>query len=199
MPEIDFFFVDNEMEALMDYALGLGFQFTPAIHYVTVPPPQFTERADILQYSPDHPLWHLTRSDYADLPFSMKRLDGGRDVGKYYIVQREGGPMIDLSWSGIRSKDNLPFVCWGNLSHYATFWFPETSEFKRVPDSLRVAFNQLATFIRAHSVASDNPVSEKTGKPWRSVRIGKEAARQWANGLRLGTEPYLRKPKMMPS
>ena len=193
MPELDFFFVDSEMDSFLEYIWARGFDLIPNRHFDKPRPVKHQSRAQVYKYL-EIPkcLFHLAREDFTKLPLEMVRLDGGADEGKYFIMQREGGPTIHLMWSGVQEFEGIRFVSFGDISYYGTFWNPQTEQFEKAPKAQRDAYRELTQYIKAHSVESENPPN------YRPVRIGKEAARQWADGLQIGWDDDIRRPKKVP-
>ena len=206
MPELEFFFVDSEMDSFLEYIWECGFDLIPNLHFSRPKPVKCKTRAQVCKYEEvATSLFFLLREDFTKLPLEMVRLDGGCDEGKYFIMQREGGPAIHLFWSGVQEYEGVRFVRGGDISHYASYWNPQTDQFEKAPQAQRDAYRELTQYIKAHSVESENPPPKHLSLPsgsvvlkYTSVRIGKEAARQWADGLQLGWDDYIRRPKKVP-
>lgn len=177
--------------------LASSFEFVPDI-FDTPQPRVYKTKEAIVDYAKQRPLWHLRHHSFSRYPLEIHRIDGGFYEGKYSVLQRSGGPTIDLSWSGVSEVGGKQFVGSGSISHYPTFWNPHTSENERAPEAQRDLYRKITKWIKAHCVSSENPISQRTGKPWPPVGIGKEAAKAWANGLHLGPPSNeSRRPKGM--
>ena len=179
-------FVDSEMEAFVEYLLLLDFVFAPN-ESDTSEPAAIKSKNEILRFvaSTEEKQWHLIHDSFSKFELDMRAIKEGRNKGKFFVMPRNGGPTIDLSWSGVRELKGKRFVREGSVSHYPTFWNPVTEENDRAPEAQRNAYKEIVKWIKAHCVPSENPV-DPNGRQWPPVWIGKEAAKAWAEGLHLG-------------
>jgi hypothetical protein len=196
VPDTTFLFVDSEMDVLLDKILSMEFALIPDLRYLTPEPLLCRDRPSVMRFAPAQYSWHLVRDDFSSTPLEWIHLDRGPDKGKYWIWPRDGGPMIDLDWSGAHTskEEGFRFVRQGHVSYYATTRNTVTGEQERAPRAQRDAYKELAAFIRSVSVES------VAHPPDQCVyRIGKEAARQWDQGLvRLGYDDNWGPPKEIP-
>ncbi len=187
MPELSYLFNDEEMEDFVTFLLGLGMSITPS-RYVMNQPPMFDRKDDVIEYvrEKDEALWHLSREDFTKFPLEQEYIKAGHYQGNFSIVQRIGGSTIDLSWAGDRVSGGVKFIREGCVDFYPTFFDPRTREKIRAPDEQRTAYQQITRWVRDHSVPSKLLISDRTGRLWPSIRIGKKAAIAWTKGVYLG-------------
>jgi hypothetical protein len=199
MPQVDFFFSDDEMIAFASHLVGLGFQFVPDSYYDNPDSVRLDNLEDIRHWSSTEPKFFLLRGDITQGPLVWWRLSGGPNDGKYYVAQRYGGATMDLFWSGVQELDGRHFIRPGNLAYYGAFIDPETSCEIRAPKVLRQAYRQLKMWIDSNSIESENPPG-LNGRPLRPVRIGRQAAEEWKKGMPLGPpEDQSRRPRVVAS
>jgi len=194
MAQIAFYFSDREMRDLVAYALSRGFRFIPNLDYPRRTYEILHDVDAIVQCrrTERRLLWFLIRDDYSKwMPLPMHLRGGTQD--KYCIDQKQGGPTIDLCWSGDWVyEDGKRIVIPGGISFYARFWNPLLKIEERATDEVRSAYSDLAKWVKSHSIRSDQP------KGQIGAWIGPEAAKAWKRGVQLGHPPFLRKPKFVP-
>lgn len=187
MPQLDYVFVDSEMAELVGFLLEEGFGFMPDFQYEE-PRPRILESAEeILHYMLDEPKWFLCHESFTAYPLKMSAGLSG-SAGPFSIVQRNGGPLIDLWRSGVRTHQGIEFAGRGHIAHYPSFWYEPAEDMIRAPDAQRAAYKRICQFITKHSV----PGKAVVGR--RRVRIGKQAAAAWREGLQLGWQDLMVRP-----
>lgn len=70
---------------------------------------------------------------------------------KYYIVQRNGGPTIDLFQTGLVEVEGKPALGSGSISYYPTFWNTLTEENQKPPKALAKFYRHIVSRIKANS------------------------------------------------
>lgn len=188
MPDLDYVFVDSEMEEFVEYLLGEGFRFIPNLKFEEPEPWELNSLGEILGYMENEPFWFLAHPSFTKLPLEMHRFAGDPN-GPFSVTQRSGGPTIHFACSGIRVYKGVRFVRMGHIDHYPSFWNHETGEMEKAPEAQRQAFQRILRYIKACSV-----VSETVGR--RRAWIGRRAAEEWSRGLQLGWKGTIR-PKRM--
>ncbi len=195
MAQINFFFADSEMHRLVEYLVGERYGLVPNLKYAQRKYETYCDAEKSVRCRREQKplLWFLIRDDYSRfLPLPMDRLQGGVNDGKYWILQKEDGPTIDLSWSGEYRSENKLIIIPGSLSHHASFWNTYAQVELRTSDELRSAYAELVKWIKSNSIRSEQPKGELGA--W----IGPEAAKAWKRGAQLGHPPFLRRPKFVP-
>lgn len=85
---------------------------------------------------------------YERCPLRMFRIEGGHYDGKYSVMQRTGGPTIDLLSSVQYRKDDIDFISDGMLGYHRTYRNTLTDDIEEVPDELVTLFNLVSKEIK---------------------------------------------------
>jgi hypothetical protein len=173
MPEIGIILAKREEISLIEHVFSQGSYLVPDLHY---PNPEYVKIRsvdDFLHYRQETRLYFMLHENYAISPLEMRQIE--KDGKKsYFIMQRNGGPSIDLFMTAEFVVDDTTKVAPGFVAYYPTFWNTITHQNQKVPSHLLDAHGEIRKYIR--SIAASN----KLGK--RSYWIGREMSRALDDG-----------------
>lgn len=163
MPQIDFYFSEDDFAKLTETIFARGMVAVPNCNYLTSNYTNLTSLKEFEGATKSCRQFFLTHQAFSFCPLEVRGTVGNDGKEFYYIMPRNGGPTIDLFWAG---ADTLHIKV-GFLSHYPTYWNPAEETNLRAPKPLIQEYGKLAAFIRKHS--------EKISGPKRSVYLGPHA------------------------
>ena len=119
---------------------------------------------------------------YDESPLRLRMVMGGHDAGKYYVMQRVGGPVINLLTSVQYRKDDVDWVSGGGLSYYPTYENTITGEMEQAPDALVKQYNSIVSHLKKMSKSI-------TGQSGRKYLIGPHTYQLIEDGeMKLGVQ-----------
>ena len=155
MPQIDFFFDEDDETVFLTYLVGKGFWFVSNRLYLE---PQYEEFSDVRRY---HEIKETTKKslfilhkDFVTCPLEMRQLKKGTAEGKYYIMPRNGGPAFDYLCPGTYFDHGCRVIAPGILGYYETYWNTKLNRNENTPKSQKEAFKMMKSFIKSNSVPS---------------------------------------------
>jgi hypothetical protein len=122
-------------------------------------------------------LFFLLADSFYRVPLEIRCYSSGPKLGKFYIVQKNGGPAITLLCLPPLEQEGQRLLPPGMVSYYSTYLNPDTGQNQTAPAELVAFFGDLCREIKANGQAV------KMGP--RTLWLGRHAEAQMAKGLRL--------------
>jgi hypothetical protein len=181
MPEISMFLDRDDEHSLIQFILTQGGRLVGDLQ----PSPDYKSIADCDTFSTVRStgrLFFVLFDSFEESPLRLKRINDGCNSGKYYVMQRVGGPVINLLVSALYRKDNLDWVSGGGLSYYSTYENTITGEMEKPPEALVEQFKFIVSYLKERSKSI-------VGQSGRKYLIGPHTYQSILEGkLKLGVE-----------
>ena len=175
MAQCDLFLTRADESPLVDYVLSTGGCFVSAVHYDKPSYPEIRSKDTYATFREMKPFFYILHPSFLRTDLEIRRLHEDDPSRGYFIMQRNGGPAIHLVCPGEYTEGAQAFIAPGFLSHYPTFWNPETGMNEKVPGTLRAYYKDLLKFIKK-GAKKTNP---------RDFWVGRHAQKLVADGARL--------------
>jgi hypothetical protein len=151
VPQIDFAIGENEESPLVELILGSGLHFVPDKPYRTANPVIWRDLASVERALRTQRSYFLILPGVSG-PFEMWQCDGGVYEGKYFIMQRNGGPYLDILFPIFsRAADGQHQFAAGFIGYYKTYWDPGTSTNLPIPKELLDRYRYFCKEIRSRT------------------------------------------------
>ena len=148
MPQTDLLFSRAEHDELVRFILEQG-AWLVASHLKTAEVQRirdlgaYRSHADAMEK-----LFHIQHRDYEQAPLEVSRVRSADGEEVFYVVQRTGGPTVDLLGPYEFEEDGIPRVAGGFISYYPTFWNPLTQSNEPAPVEQKVFYRTLVKHIK---------------------------------------------------
>jgi hypothetical protein len=175
MPQSDLLFSRAEHEDLVRFVLEQGAWLVPS--RLTSPnPTQITGIGSYRNYvDRAERLFHIQHQEFTRAPLEVRHVRSAEGQDIYYVMQRSGGPTVDLLGPYNLEEGGRARVGGGFISHYPTFWNPITQLNEQAPVEQKAFYGRLVKYIKCHAVRT------KAGK--RTYWTGLSTAAGLRNGL----------------
>lgn len=151
MPELGILLTPAEENALVSHCLSLGAVLIPDIEYHSDRYVEVANNKMFCHYRDITRLFYVVHGSYIVRPLEMRMLHkDGRDT--WYIVQRNGGPSIDLFLTASSSENSGKRVIPGFVAYHKTFWNADASENQEPPLSLIRFYSEIKSAIQAKAI-----------------------------------------------
>jgi hypothetical protein len=151
MPQIDFFLCQEDERWLVDQCVCLGLQFIPDLNYGSRDYEVLASSDEVLAARGATRLFHLSMPGVSQPP-EMRQIDSGQKAGQWFILQRNGGPLIQLFFPTFSRTEVGDQIAAGFLGYHKTYWDLQVQENRATPTSLIGAYRHLAKKIRAKAM-----------------------------------------------
>src|SRR5262245_25592270 len=151
MPELDFFLLGTEESRLVAKAIERGLITVP---YGPYEAPEYEEIRDVdsfLESRKANRLFFLVSSAYSSSPLEMRRIKKGPNQGLFYIMQRTGGPTIDILFCTVSDRVGVPQIAPGMIGYHKTYWDERRGEDVSAPKAMVDEYNLLKREIKRGS------------------------------------------------
>jgi hypothetical protein len=151
MPEITFFFSESELEQLVATILDKGCRFVPTN---TTGGPAYEQLADtssIATARTRERLFHIIHPSYQVCPLRLSPVQRPGEPTRYYVVQKEGGPTINLFFGGTIAENAQVRITDNFLSYHSSFWNFNTGRNEKPTRALIDYYKHFARFIKSNS------------------------------------------------
>lgn len=148
MPEIGFFVSAEDEACLVSQVFAMGGRAVPAVPYLE---PTVTLLTDFPAYSSfrgQTNLFFLEFDNFLECPLEMRRVDSGVNAGRYFVLQRNGGPVIDLFVPKEYPTEKGMVLPAGSLGYYPTYWNAAAGSNRPVPAALKTTFAELRRHLQ---------------------------------------------------
>jgi hypothetical protein len=185
MPEIDFFSDDRDENTLVQFIMDQGFYFVPDVSYDF---PDYNQFRDWDSYQANRlstPRFYLLHRDVPVSPLLMHQIRQGWRAGKYALLDREGGPVLDLCCGNAYEKNGFRWLPTCSLSYHPTYVNSDTGQFEKTPKKLRSKYRDIANYIKQHGTMIEQKC---IGGGTRSYWIMEHARNALRQGSKLGVK-----------
>jgi hypothetical protein len=182
---MDLFVSEQDLESLAGVVLSNEGLLVPDMRYSA---PVYSEIADIptlRKVRPEARLFFVLHKSYLVTPLEM-RCFSGEGTAMWYIVQRNGGPSIDIFCPGQVETASSKIIGQGYMGYHPTFWNPSTARNEQPPPALKQMYALLQRHIKQHAT--------RVTLAKRTFWIGQDAVRLSRLGWRLHGLPADRVP-----
>jgi hypothetical protein len=162
--QTDIVFGDKDIQHLFKYLLEQGAKFVPDIRYTSPRYQELDTLKAIMASRQMSKFLFVVHHCYTRYPLEMRRFKNHTD---YYIVQRNGGPSLDLFCPGLISQTGKSILGQGFIGCYPTFWNPVSEHNEKSPSELLAFYHDAVRWIKRVSI-------RKTTKK-RIFYVGQEA------------------------
>ena len=147
MPEISLYLDTSDDDLVLGWLFDASTELVPDLNYATQEYTVCKTMAEVMQFRPQARYFFALRDDFTALPLEVRHnSSSGRSF--YYIMQRDGGPTLDVSLGGEFLKEGPELIGPGSLSHYPTYWHYVDNCNKPAPKPLVTLYRQLTYRIR---------------------------------------------------
>lgn len=150
MPELNTFLDLADELSLVQFILEEGGRLVGSRH----PSPQYQMIRDMESYMrvrTDERLFYVLFDVYDECPLDLRRINGGYYEGKYAIMPRNSGPMIDFLTSVEYQKGGSNWVSGGGISYYPTYWNTMTNSNEKPPAALVAIYKSRVMYVKQSS------------------------------------------------
>ncbi len=124
---------DADERALVKAALSLGVRIVPSKDYETSQPVIVSSVEAFEPERAETNLFFLVSDSWLRCPIEVRQYATGPKSGKYFLMQRNGGPSIDLFCPRLEQMTGGPAsIAAGMLGYYSTFWNTATRETRQL-------------------------------------------------------------------
>lgn len=148
MPQIDFFLSQEDERWLVDSCLRQGLQLIPSLTYSSRDYEVLDSTGEVLRARDKARLFFLSLPGVSQ-QLEMREHDSGPKAGQFFIMQRNGGPVIDLFFPTYSRTDVGDQIAAGFLGYHKTYWDLRAHENRATPEALIAAYKDLSRRIRA--------------------------------------------------
>ena len=154
MPEVDFILAPDEQMGLIEYLLNRGLKFVPDIHYDEPAYATLDSMQEILRYAEPPTgtrLFFVLSPTFSPHPLGMRALPSApqRPNQCFYVVQRRGGPYLDLLVSVLRHVP-APLLVSGFSAFYPSYWIGSPEVEVPAPSELKALHKSVLAWLRDH-------------------------------------------------
>lgn len=185
MAQLSIFLDETDKLAFVQLLFDRGFKL---IHGRRSERPLFQRHRSLSSFVEADPVWTTAfalRPDYECCPLEVHRLSELPTADKYYIMPRNGGPTIDISWGWEGILDGGLVLRESVISRYPSHWDTRLLENVAASEPLKRAYAEVTAYLRRGAKRARLSDGRKTGV----VLARPHAAAEWRAGrLRLG--PY---------
>lgn len=150
MAQLDFFMLEDETSAFLNYLLDQKCEFIPDLFYESREIRILDNLRSLTSYVPINRLFFIVNKIYSKYPLEMrqvKRAEGER----FYLVQRFGGPTIDLFIPKIIIDEEAKrFISSGFLSIYPSIYTADKQEVK-ASSELKFFYSKVVSYVKRAS------------------------------------------------
>ena len=171
MANIDFYITDDEKMELFDYITNNDGVFVPNLHYINPEIVPIQSKADFIRCIYEQTGWcFVVSSRFQTEPLTFSQLE----CGEYYIMQRQGGPCINVRcYLGYSNNAQIKYKC-TQITHYPRYIhhddFVNYDEFPASED-LKAYYKMMIKFLKSKC----RQITAKNGKKyWVSKTLKEE-------------------------
>jgi hypothetical protein len=168
MAQLDIFLSEVDLESLLALALSRGAVLVPDTRYATDKYDEIADLAPMRRFRPAVKLFFILHQSYLVTPLEMRQTRS-EENSAWYIMQRNGGPTIDIFCPGQKESGDRRIIGQGYVGYYPTFWNPRTGRNETASPALKAYYALLTKHIRTHAA--------RVALPKRTFWIGLDALR----------------------
>jgi hypothetical protein len=145
VPELDFFATNGDEERIVEEALRLGGQFVPDVGWPTKSYESFVTLDEFRAWREKTTLFFILAPVFQHSPLVLHEVPS---KGTYRILQKNGGPSVDLFLPNAACRDGRLLLRAAVIGHHAKYWDPVRQEMVAAPASLRTFYRALVSTIK---------------------------------------------------
>lgn len=178
MPELGFYFDDSDLNDFAKRCLTEGAYFVPDHIYTDEKFDKITTFSKFRECRINGTnLFFILHNSYEDCPFELRPIVKNEVTG-FYILQKNGGPTIDLFCPSSFDKNGTDVIAPGFVAFHSSYWNTTTREEVRAPESIKLWYRMLTKTIKERSM--------KIRARHRIFMVGQGATARLAEGWQLG-------------
>ena len=146
MAQLDFLMVGNEINSFLAHLIDLKCKFIPDSFYESKEFQILKDVNSIISNSLSNRLFLVINEVYSKHPLEMRevnRIEGSR----YYVVQRSGGPTIDLFLPKIIQDEGSQFLSSGFIAIFPYIYTLDNQKIKASPE-LKGFYSRIESYIK---------------------------------------------------
>ena len=147
MPELGLFLSWRDIEEFVEFVLQEGGALVPDLEYESDQYVVIRDSQSFGQLRRETSLFFILNDSYFLSPFEIRRITKRGKV-VFYILQRSGGPTIDLFTGGDFRRSHQHLVGPSSLGYHPTYWNTTTHRNEKSPDSLIIFYKSLVRQIK---------------------------------------------------
>jgi hypothetical protein len=137
MAELKVFLTTQDFEDMIRFVFELGGKIIPDLSYDVSAYREMNSFQEFRQLRLDAKLLFVVHEDWFDEPLEMKPFKNSSGQTNYFIVQKSGGPTIDIFFNGEIHKDGHRFVGSGFIGYHNKYWSATRTAYRPQPDGLK--------------------------------------------------------------
>jgi hypothetical protein len=170
MPQADILFRRADYENVVQFAFELGAWLVPS-HLRTAGVVRIGKIDEYWNRVNDgEKLFHIQHQTFEVCPLEVRRVRSNEGEDRFYVMQRNGGPTVDLLGPYEFEELGRNRVGGGFISYYPSFWNTETQSNESAPVEQKRFYSALLRYLKSNAIKS--PAGRRTYWVGRSVAAG---------------------------
>ena len=148
MAELKVFLTNRDFEDFIRFVFELGGKIIPDLSYDVPAYCEIEKFSEFQKLQLDAKLLFVVHEDWFDEPLAMKPFKNRSGQTKYFVVQKSGGPTIDIFFNGEFEKNGHRFVGSGFVGYHSKYWSAARTAYIPQPEGLRSFYRSLVKEIK---------------------------------------------------